>query len=95
MDNFKDPDEFVERYPHLAGAPYLEIAAKYNAFTRNLLTLSVMVQNRRKDRMKILVFGARTQLVSLGNTSADIMRGKPEKDKLSTFKYNEYAYSHL
>ncbi|KAI0749331.1 hypothetical protein C8Q80DRAFT_1269228 [Daedaleopsis nitida] len=69
----------------------LHLGAKYKVFTRNLLTLSVLVQNRRKDKMKILMFPARTQLVSFENTSSDVLKGRSEMDKLSTFQVNEHT----
>ena len=66
-------------------AERLRIGSRYKAFTRNLLSLSVLVQNRRKDKTKILVYAARTQLVSYANTREDLRKGRAEKDKFSTF----------
>ena len=74
-----------------AGIERMRAGSRYKAFTRNLLTLSVLVQNRRKDKTKVLVFGARTQLVTFGHMSDDIIRGRAEVDKLSTFEYRGYA----
>ena len=95
LDVASDYSSMVARRMALApGTDIVLLGEKHKAFTRNLLTLSVLVQNRRKDKMKILVFPARTQLVSFGNTSSDVMKGRSEVDKLSTFKVNECAYTH-
>ena len=57
------------------------------AFTRNVLTLSVLVQNRRTDKKKVLVFASRAQLVSYGDTSDAFLKGRTEVDNLSTFTH--------
>ena len=42
----------------------IEAMVKHNALQRNLLTLAILVQNRRKDGKKALVFPVRTQALS-------------------------------
>ena len=49
------------------------------------VTLSVLVQNRRKDNSKVLVFGARVQLVSFPSTTEAFRVGRSEMDRFHTF----------
>ncbi|RDX57375.1 hypothetical protein OH76DRAFT_1476775 [Lentinus brumalis] len=54
----------------------VSIGDQSKAFMRNLLTLSILVQNRRKDKTKVLVFGSQTQLVTLATTVDVLRRGR-------------------
>ncbi|KAI0714253.1 hypothetical protein C8T65DRAFT_806224 [Cerioporus squamosus] len=72
-----------------------EDLAKYKAHSSNLLTLQVLVQNRRKDGEKALVFGAQSRVVSYGNTMDQLMRGKTSVlvESVTEFKIEQDTYA--
>ncbi|TFK94049.1 hypothetical protein K466DRAFT_477419 [Polyporus arcularius HHB13444] len=88
--NLTTPEDYhatmARRMALAPGPEVVLIGEKSKAFTRNLLTLSILVQNRRKDDMKVLVFGSRIQLVSLASTKDAFVKGRPEVDKFHTFQ---------
>ncbi|KAI0649149.1 hypothetical protein C8Q79DRAFT_1102149 [Trametes meyenii] len=61
-------------------------SAQYAIWGESLITVSVLVQNRRKDSTPILIFGARTQITSHGEAAKDVIEGRTEKDTVSTFQ---------
>ncbi|TFK94081.1 hypothetical protein K466DRAFT_510485 [Polyporus arcularius HHB13444] len=72
-----------------------EDLAKYKAHASNLLTLQVLVQNRRKDGEKALVFGAQSRVISYGNTMDELMRGKTSVlvESVTDFKIEQDTYA--
>lgn len=84
-----DPKGLHARYVNtLAGthasASY-EIIRDNRAYGRTLLTLRILVQNRRKEKTPILVFGARAQvLIKVSSTDA-VQRGRTEADNMVVF----------
>ncbi len=70
-----------------------EDLAKYKAHASNLLTLQVLVQNRRKDGEKALVFGAQSRVISYGNTMDELMRGKTSVlvESVTDFKIEQWV----
>ncbi len=97
--NLTTPEDYhatmARRMALAPGPEVVLIGEKSKAFTRNLLTLSILVQNRRKDDMKVLVFGSRIQLVSLASTKDAFVKGRPEVDKFHTFQDGGCAYMHI
>ena len=86
LDVASDYSSMVARRMALApGTDIVLLGEKHKAFTRNILTLSVLVQNRRKDNSKVLVFGARVQLVSFPSTTEAFRVGRSEMDRFHTF----------
>ncbi|KAI0714290.1 hypothetical protein C8T65DRAFT_573559 [Cerioporus squamosus] len=57
-----------------------QTAARNKAYERTLLTLSVLVQNRRKDNARIVVYGARSQLTSLPHMTDELIASKSDLD---------------
>ena len=66
-------------------------AKKYGSYTRSLLSLRVLVQNRRKDKAKALIFGAQAQAISHAETVEIVMKGKREGDRIFTFQSARYV----
>ncbi|RPD60008.1 hypothetical protein L226DRAFT_534947 [Lentinus tigrinus ALCF2SS1-7] len=85
--NTTDYHRVMERRMALAqGNEVVRLGERYNALTRNLLSLSILVQNRRKDSMNVVVFGARVQLVTLASMKDAFLKGRSEMDQFHTFK---------
>ena len=80
----KSPTEVACR--HGVAAEKISFARSRKIWARSLLTLSVLVQNRRKDKKRILTFAAQAQIVSYNNTVEDVMRGRGEGDNMFTFQ---------
>ena len=59
-----------------------DIICKYKAAAHSLLGLSVLVQNRRKEKDAILVFASRAQVVSYPSTVSAVMNGTAEGDNI-------------
>ncbi|EIW57518.1 uncharacterized protein TRAVEDRAFT_48557 [Trametes versicolor FP-101664 SS1] len=57
-----------------------EIVHTYKTAERSLLDLRVLVQNRRKDKTPILVFGSRAQVLSEPSSTSAVLRGAAEGD---------------
>jgi hypothetical protein len=62
-----------------------DIIRRQKAAARSLLGLSVLVQNRRKEKSPILVFASRTQVVSYPSTVSAVMNGTAEGDNVVEF----------
>ena len=53
---------------------------------RNLLTIRVCIQNRRKDNAAVLVFSSRAQVITRACATDDVLRGKVDAyDNVATF----------
>ena len=64
------------------------LAARMRVYEANLLTLDVLVQNRRKEKEPILVFGSRMQVVSYGSKTGAMARGATLNDNGTTFVHD-------
>ncbi len=75
----------------------VSIGDQSKAFMRNLLTLSILVQNRRKDKTKVLVFGSQTQLVTLATTVDVLRRGRSTSNMegIHMFEAGGCVYKHF
>lgn len=62
-----------------------DVIRRYRAAAHSLLTLSVLVQNRRKEKGAILVFASRAQVVSYPSTFTAVVNGTAEGDNLVKF----------
>ena len=69
-----------------------DLIGRYKAAAHSLLTLSVLVQNRRKEKNPILVFGSRAQIVCYPSTFSAMMNGTAEGDNLVKYTRNRYVY---
>ncbi len=61
------------------------------AAKQNLTTLHVLVQNRRKDSVPVLLFGGRAQVVTKPSGTKDALRGRmmgTDSDDVTTFTRN-------
>ena len=52
------------------------------ASKRNACSLSVLVQNRRKDGVPVLVLGGRAQVVTTPGALGDVLRGRVADDNM-------------
>ncbi|KAL1949445.1 hypothetical protein VTO73DRAFT_8326 [Trametes versicolor] len=82
-----DSDRNRERQERVAagGAASRQIIRTHKAAARSLLGLRVLVQNRRKDKTPILVFGSRAQVLSQPSLTSAVLRGTAEGDNLVKF----------
>ncbi|OJT10916.1 hypothetical protein TRAPUB_12572, partial [Trametes pubescens] len=67
------------------GAANRQIIRTHKAAAHSLLGLRVLVQNRRKDKTPILVFGSRAQVLSQPSLTSAVLRGTAEGDNLVKF----------
>ncbi|KAI0649147.1 hypothetical protein C8Q79DRAFT_494910 [Trametes meyenii] len=86
-----DPLETAERRERLerSGPHVTDIFRVHRAGKRTMLPLRVLVQNRRKDNARVLVFGARAQVVSYPYALDKLMPGLAENDNFEIFTYNQ------
>ncbi|PIL35614.1 hypothetical protein GSI_02342 [Ganoderma sinense ZZ0214-1] len=70
-----------------------DLIGKYKAAAHSLLTLSVLVQNRRKEKGPILVFASRTQVVSYPSTFSAIMSGTAQGDNIVKYTRERIEYA--
>ena len=79
--------------PRLPGDPGVtaEMLDNCQAHASNLLTLEVLVQNRRKDKKPVLVFGGQSHVVSFGKSTQDVLKGKTIIDGVTTFQLERYV----
>lgn len=68
-----------------------DIICRFKAATHSLLTLSVLVQNWRKEKGAILVFASRAQVVSYPSTFNALINGTSEGDNLVKFTRDRCA----
>lgn len=68
-------------------------AKRFGSYTRSLLSLRVLVQNRRKDKQKVLILGAQTQAISYEDVVELVMKGKREGDRIFDFTSARYVAS--
>ncbi|OJT10745.1 hypothetical protein TRAPUB_12739 [Trametes pubescens] len=77
-----DPEALGNRYVRTmtgtAASASHEIIRANRAYGRSLLTLRVLVQNRRKEKTPILVFGSRAQVLSKVSSTDAVQRGRTE-----------------
>ena len=59
----------------------------------DLLTLSILVQNRRKDKTPVKVYPELTQVVSLPSCTAGMREAMVSTDKISTIAIQGYIPS--
>lgn len=52
---------------------------------RSLLSLRVLVQNRRKEKMPILLFASRAQALILPSSTSAVLQGTAEGDNIVQF----------
>ncbi|KAM5535972.1 hypothetical protein V8D89_010412 [Ganoderma adspersum] len=70
-----------------------DVIRRYRAAAHSLLTLSVLVQNRRKEKGAILVFASRAQVVSYPSTFTAVVNGTAEGDNLVKFTRDRLEYA--
>ncbi|KAI1797157.1 hypothetical protein LXA43DRAFT_982973 [Ganoderma leucocontextum] len=70
-----------------------DIIRRYKAAAHSLLGLSVLVQNRRKEKGAILVFASRAQVVSYPSTIAAVHAGTAEGDNIVKFTRDRVEYA--
>ncbi|KAJ2967767.1 hypothetical protein NUW54_g13413 [Trametes sanguinea] len=63
----------------------------HKAAMRSLLGLTVLVQNRRKDKEPVLLFASRAQAVSQPSLTDAVMRGTAQGDNLVKFTKDRWA----
>lgn len=83
-----DPTELRDRQKRMmagGGAASRQMLRTHKASARSLLGLRVLVQNRRKDKTPILVFGSRAQVLSQPSLTSAVLRGTAEGDNLVKF----------
>ncbi|RPD60038.1 hypothetical protein L226DRAFT_613017 [Lentinus tigrinus ALCF2SS1-7] len=82
--------EFRDRQERIATGPNhgRDMIRRHKAAARSLLSLRVLVQNRRKDKEPILVFGSRMQVVSYGQMTGAMARGVSLNDNSTTFVHD-------
>ncbi len=90
-----DPVGMTSRMMHILAAPArtasLETMRAHRACARSILTLRVLVQNRRKDKTPILVFASQSQVLSLPSSTAAVQRGagQHEYNGIATFNLDK------
>lgn len=88
-----DPAEDMSRHIRMmsgsAGPASRQIMRDHRATARSLLSLRVLVQNRRKDKTPILVFGSRAQVLSLPSSTSAMRQGRTELNNIVMFTHNE------
>ncbi|TFK94082.1 hypothetical protein K466DRAFT_22946 [Polyporus arcularius HHB13444] len=84
-----------DAHPRLPGDPgvTLDDLDNCNAHASNLLTLQVLVQNRRKDKKTGLVIGSQSRVVSFGKSTEDVLKGKTTVDGVTTFRLDEQLFA--
>ncbi|RDX57333.1 hypothetical protein OH76DRAFT_31352 [Lentinus brumalis] len=65
---------------------YTPLAEKYNALRPNLLTLAVVVQNRRKDKKPIVVFAGRTRVVTKPGADHAVTQAKSDLEDITSYE---------
>lgn len=65
----------------------------HKAAANSLLGLLVLVQNRRKDKERILVFGSQIQVVSYPSLNSAVLHGTAQGDNIAKFTRDRYALS--
>ena len=80
-------DKFDDRQMRIARGPDngRDMIRRHKAAARSLLPLRILVQNRRKEKEPILVFGSRMQVVSYGSKTGAMARGATPNDNSTTF----------
>ena len=68
---------------------------KYRAHANSLLTLQVLVQNRRKDGKPVMIFGAQSQVIVCADGIDCVLKGSPGDDveRFAKFKVFKQVYS--
>ncbi|KAI0359911.1 hypothetical protein OH77DRAFT_877976 [Trametes cingulata] len=87
----EDPGTMERR--HAAIGADLKTVKKHKAFLANLLSVAVLVQNRRKDGRAMTVYGARTQVVCFPDKVQEVMRGRVEGDRVATFEKAGHTFA--
>ncbi|KAI0368589.1 hypothetical protein BV20DRAFT_998254 [Pilatotrama ljubarskyi] len=82
-----DPSGYRARQERMAkdAAAGRQIMRTHKAAARSLLGMSVLVQNRRKDKTPILLFASRAEVVSQPSMTEAVMRGTAQGDKIDKF----------
>ncbi len=85
-----DPEVLRERYVRTMSGPAArdsrQIIHDNRACGRRLLTLRVLVQNRRKEETPILVYGSRAELISKTSSASAIQEGATERDNMILYE---------
>ncbi|EIW61127.1 uncharacterized protein TRAVEDRAFT_46351 [Trametes versicolor FP-101664 SS1] len=88
-----DPYTTMHRYIRTMCGPVAAASRQtiraYKACARSLLTLRVLVQNRRKDKTPILVFASRAQVLCLAPSTDAVQNGTAECDNLVAFSQDD------
>ena len=66
----------------------------HRASARSLLCLRILVQNRRKSKEPILVFGSRAQVVAYPSLAILMLNGLAEGDNIVPFSKDGYVVYH-
>ncbi|OJT07607.1 hypothetical protein TRAPUB_1537 [Trametes pubescens] len=83
-----DPTELRDRQKRMmagGGAASRQTIRTHKVTARSLLGLRVLVQNRRKEKNPILVFGSHAQVLSQPMQTSAVQRGTAEGDNLVKF----------
>ncbi|KAI0714258.1 hypothetical protein C8T65DRAFT_828789 [Cerioporus squamosus] len=81
----KNPLEHMRRERRMLQDPSLVV--KHKAYIPNLLTLQVLVQNRRKDGKPVAMFGARTRVLTseAPMVTHNVLNGRTQADRITVF----------
>lgn len=78
-------DHYVRTMTGTAASAGHEIIRANKTYGRALLTLRVLVQNRRKEKTPILVFGSHAQVLSKVSSTDAVQRGRTPCDNVILF----------
>ena len=92
LQSFTDPispehSSYSDRQERIASGPDngRTIIRTHKAAARSLIGLRVLVQNRRKDKEPILVYGSRVQVVGFPSLTSNLLGGTSEGDNIAKF----------
>ena len=70
-----------------------ETSLKYKVYTSNLLTLQILVQNRRKDGLPAVILGALCQVITCAGVMEAVHTGSlgDDVERISKFQISLYA----
>lgn len=69
-----------------------DIIRVHKAAINNLLDLRVLVQNRRKDRASVLIYGSRMQVSSYASTTGAVLRGASQVDNMVKYTRDRWEF---
>lgn len=78
-------DRYVSTMAGTAASASHEVIRTKRVCERSLLTLRILVQNRRKEKTPILVFGSRAQVLSKASSTDAVQRGRTVGENMVIF----------